>query len=208
MTETLNSLIDRIQKEGVEKADVASAEIIAKAKDTAALIVKEAESKAADILEKAKKDTESLTARSKKTLEQAARDIVLTVGQGVEKVFRDLADQGAGEALSGEVLEQTLVKICDAFLARGMTDGRLELLVNPSDVDRVNAYFKTRFRKALEAGVQIRPDGGIVAGFKVKLAGKSLSLDFTKESIAESVLQLLRPQLAEIVRGGLAAGRG
>lgn len=205
MSETLEHLIERIHKEGIEKADAAAAEILAKAKEQATGIVKEAESKAAVTLQKAEKDSEAFAARNKKTIEQAARDIVITVGQGVEKIFMQLADGAAAQALNGKSVEEMLVKIVQAYIDHGMADGRLEVLVGQQDRDRIEAVLKSRFQRALNDGIVVKPDGDVVSGFKISMPGKSVSHDFTKEAIADSLCRLIRPQLAEIVRNAIAA---
>lgn len=205
MAETIEHLIERIQKEGIEKADATASEIVSKAREQAAALVKDAESRASAILLKADKDSEAFALRNKKTLEQAARDVVITVGQGIEKIFQHLADGAASQALNGKGVDDILIKIVQAYIDRGMDEGRLEVLVGPQDRERIEALLKSKFQNALKDGIAVRPDGDVVSGFKVGLPGKSVTHDFTKEAIAESICRLIRPQLAEIVRSALAA---
>ena len=74
MAEDLQYLMERIQKDAVDKAETEAAAIIARAKDKAAEIVKAAEAEASAKLEKADKDAEAFTERRRtpKRLRNAA----------------------------------------------------------------------------------------------------------------------------------------
>ena len=63
MAEDLQYLMERIQKDAVDKAENEAAAIIAKAKEKAADIVKAAEAEASARLEKADKDAEAFSKR-------------------------------------------------------------------------------------------------------------------------------------------------
>ena len=90
MAEDLQALMERIQKDAVEKAELAAADIISKAKDKAAEIVKAAEDEAKAKLENADKEAQAFTERSERTLEQSARDLLLSVGKNLDKKILDL----------------------------------------------------------------------------------------------------------------------
>ena len=90
MAEDLQALMERIQKDAVDKAELEATSIISKAKEKAAEIVKAAEEEAKAKLEQADKDAVAFTERSERTLEQAARDLLLSVGKNLEKMILDL----------------------------------------------------------------------------------------------------------------------
>ena len=90
MAEELKHLIEQIQKEGVEKANEQADDILSQAKAKAAKIVAEAEAKAQETQQKAETQAKAFAERSTKTLEQAARDLLITVGQGCEKVVTEV----------------------------------------------------------------------------------------------------------------------
>jgi len=198
MAEEIQGLIERIRSEGVERAEKEAAEILSHAKEQAAAVVRQAEEKAQAIIAKAEKDSEAFTRRSIKTLEQAARDLLITVGQGVENILSDLAAEAVDEALTIEVVEKMLVKIAEAIAARE-GDSRIEILISPDDQKELVQFFADRYRKKLIHGIELHVDNGIVKGFKVSLVEDYVYHDFTREAIAESLGNFLRPHLAEIV---------
>lgn len=131
MAEELQGLIDRIQQEGVAKAQAEADAIVAGAKQRAAQIVREAEEQAAAKLKQAEQDAALFMERSRKTLEQAARDLLITVGQGVENILKDIVAGAVKEALSVTVLENMLVKMAEAYVAHEGGGAQINLLVSP-----------------------------------------------------------------------------
>ncbi len=199
MAEELQHLIDRIQKEAVEAAEKQSVQILAQAKEKAAAVVKAAEEKARAALARAEKDSEAFTERSTRSLEQAARDLLISVGQGVENILADVVGESVEQALRPEVLEQMLVKLAEAYASRGGEDERIDLLISPQDQQALVKFFADQYRQKLLHGVELHVDSGIIKGFKVSFVNSRAYHDFTKEAIAESLVNFLRPQLSEIV---------
>ena len=111
MAEELQPLLDQIRKEGVDKAEAEAAEILSKAKEKAAQMVREAEAKAKELVAKAETDSEVFTQRSIATLEQSARDVLITVGQGIENILSELVAESVDQALGIEVLEKIMVSM-------------------------------------------------------------------------------------------------
>ena len=199
MAEELQHLIDRIKQEGVETAEQQGAQIVAKAKEKAAAIVKEAEQKAKTFLEDAERNSEAFTERSTKTLEQAARDLLISVGQGVENILADIVADSVEKALSIDTLKQMLVKMAEAYAAHQGNESRIDLLISPQDKEELIRYFAEQYRQRLLSGVELHVDNEIFKGFKVSFVDDHVYHDFTREAIAESLTNFLRPQLAEIV---------
>ncbi|MDD4735677.1 MAG: ATPase [Kiritimatiellae bacterium] len=203
MAEELQGLLERIQKDAVEKAQTQADELIAKAKEKSAALVKEAEEKAAQSLAKADTDAQAFAERSKKTLEQAARDLLITVGRGVESLFASMVRESVDQAMSGDVIAGLLGKLCEG----GMQDQELTVSVNEQDQEAVVKFFNAKFAEAMKNGqVTIQTDNEIIKGFTVGLKGQDVYTDFTDEAVAEALMKFLRPQLAEIV-GNVTAGR-
>ena len=162
-------------------------------------MVKEAEEKARTTLEKADNDAKAYTERSIKTLNQAARDLLITVGQGIENVLADIVDETVEQALTIDAMKEMLVKVVEAYVAKGGTESRLEVLVSQKDQQEIVRFFESRYRQKLGQGLQLRAENEVFKGFKVSFAGGRVYHDFTKEAIAESLTNFLRPHLAEIV---------
>ena len=177
MAEELQSLLERIQKESIDKAEKQADEIVAKAKEKAAALVKNAEEKAKKRLEKADVDAVAYTERSQKTLEQSARDLLITVGSGVETLFGKLVNGAVADALSADMVTRMLGKICDtSSIKQGIRVMRERCRPETRSLN----YFNAKLAEAVKnGGVEIKTDNEIIKGFTVGLKGQDVYIDFT-----------------------------
>jgi len=208
MAEELQHLIDRFQKEAVDAAEKQAAEIVAKAKKEAAAIVREAEETSRKALEKADRDAEAFTARSIKTLEQAARDLLITVGKGVENIISDVVTADVKEAMTIEVLEQMLVKLAAASAERP-DESDISVLLGKEDQEKLLKYCAERHSELMRKGVELKGVNDIFKGFKICYVNGTAYHEFTYNAIADAVSNFLRPHLAEIVHrvAGQSSGK-
>lgn len=193
MAEELKHLIDQIQKEGIEKANEQAEAILSQAKAKAGKLVDEAELKAADIVKKAEADAAAFAERSVRTLEQAARDLLITVGQGCENVVSATLAQQVDKALSGDLLEKMILKVIEQHQGEGAE-------ISMSEEDRkALASFCAKLVKKSGKPIELQTDAEVLSGFKVTFKGDNAYLDFTGEAIATALASFLRPELAKIV---------
>jgi len=204
MAEELQPLLDQIRKEGVDKAEAEAAEILAQAKEKAAQMVREAEAKAKALVAKAETDSEVFTQRSIATLEQSARDVLITVGQGIENILSEIVTGSVDQALNIEVLEKMMISMA-ASCADQHGETRVEMLVSEADQDELVKFFASKYSDKMVEGIELHVDNEILKGFRVNFADDHVYLDFTQEAIAEALTAFLRPKLAEIV-GRVAKG--
>ncbi len=199
MAVELQHLIDRLHREGIEKADQEAEQILAQARQRAAALVQEAEATATGRLEQAARDAQLYLERSTRTLEQSARDLLITVGQAVEGIVQDIVAEATDAALDPDTLKAMMVKIAQAYAERNGTERRIEFLISETDGQEILDFFAEQYRRHLVRGVTVTPDRGLIRGFRVVLEGERIYHDFTKTAIAEALANFLRPHLAEIV---------
>ncbi len=193
MAEELKHLIEQIHREGVEKANEQADTIISQAKEKAAKIVAEAEEKAHSLLKKAQTESEAFAERSVKTLEQAARDLLITVGQGCEKVISGTLGQAVDTTLSADFLQQMIKGVIE--LSKGSN-----IVLNVNDTDKAAlASFCAEQAKKSGREIELVSDAEILSGFKVGFKDENVYLDYTGEAIAEALSAFLRPELAKTV---------
>jgi V/A-type H+-transporting ATPase subunit E len=194
MAEELKHLIEQIQKEGVEKANAEAETIVSHAKEKAAKIVAEAQSQAQEALKKAEIESAAFAQRSAKTLEQAARDLLITIGQGCEKVVTGTLGKEVDSSLSGETLQKMITDV--------VLQGEGGATVSVSDADKAALIsYCANIAKQSGKAVELVSDNEVLSGFKVVFEGKNVSLDYTGEAIAEALASFLRPELAKTVSG-------
>lgn len=193
MAEELKHLLDQIQKEGVDKANQEAKEILSQAKEKAAAIISEAETKAEQTLKKAETDARSFADRSAKTLEQTARDLLITVGQGCEKVVSAMLAKTVDQSLDKELLEKMILELLKQY------DGKITTIqLSQADKDSLVGFCTAQ---AAESGksIELQSDTEILKGFKLAFKDSNVYLDYTSEAVSESLSAMLRPELARVV---------
>ena len=191
MAEELQHLIDRIRSEGVEKAETKSSEIVTAAQGEAAKIVEDAKAEAAKIVAKAEQDADVFTVRSTQALEQAGRDLLLTVGKGVEQIFNALLKDVVAEALDAKLIADLIGKLAEEGATVKVSEDVLKVL-------------QSQFADKLKTGIDLGAEQEILAGFKLVEKEGTAYRDFTDDALVEALAEFLRPQLAEILKKSVA----
>ena len=199
MAEELQHLIERIRKEGVESGEKAAESLVAEAKQKAAKIVADAQKQAKDLVAKAETDSAAFAERGQATLRQAARDLLISVGGAIGKVVGGIVEAKVGAALTPDLMAQMLLKLAEAYAKDGGAGGMVAML-GEADAAAVKAAFAKEYQNKLAAGIQIESDREIFQGFRAGAKDGQVFHDFTKEAIAESLANFLRPELAQLVK--------
>ena len=189
MSEDLQSLLEKINRDGVEKANAAAEAILADAKAKAAEIVKNANAEAASAKAAAEKAAADYASRAAETVSQAARDTIRKIEASVTAMLTNLLAKDVDKALADEKNV--------AALALEAVKG----LVGKADV-----AVPAKLAPALKAQLAARPeltvvtDDSLGTGFSVRVDGGRVEHAFTGEVIAEELAKRLRPDLAKLVK--------
>ena len=192
MAEELQQLLEKIQRDGVDKANAEAAAIVAKAKAEADAIVKKAQEDAAAAEAKGKADAEADAARAKETISQAARDTVLKVKQDVMELLKKLLLQNVTAALATEAVPLAAAAVKE--LVTGSATA--EIAAAPKLVDALRA----QLAQQAQSGVKVVADETTGTGFTVRLDNGRVEHDFTDAAISEALAQRLRADLAALLK--------
>jgi len=203
MTEQLQGLLDRIQKDGVEKAEAEARKIVEDAERKAADTTAAAEKRAAEIVKQAEVDGQAFAERGKVALQQAARDVIISVGEALNGVLQGIVTDSVKQALDTETVGRMLEAVARAYAEAAAGRKRLDVLVPTDQQEALQAYVMRQFSDALRDGIAIKGDGRVLAGFRVRVEGDSVEHDFSESAISEALSALLRPHLAAVVRDAL-----
>ena len=192
MAEELQQLLEKIQHEGVDKANAEAKAILDKANAEAKGIVEKAKEEAAATTAKAEADAQAFAERANKTIGQAARDTVMEVKNGVNKLFEGLLAQD--------------VKVALADNAAALAADAVKALAAGSDAQvAANAKLAEALRAQLAAGaakgVTVVTDESAGSGFSVRLDGGRVEHSFKGDVIAAELAKRLRPELAKLLKG-------
>ena len=206
MAEQLQGLLERIQKDGIEKADAEAERIIKEAGAKAAAIVNDTETKAQASLEQAERESKAFAERGEVALKQAARDVVISVGKAITRALEKVVSADVKNALSDEALAGLIAKVVETYAMSGSGTKRIDVLLSNDQQQQVRQHVVARFAEALKDGVTLTGDSSVVSGFRVAIVGDNIEHDFSEAAITDALCELLRPHIARIVRDALSSG--
>ncbi|MBR5457514.1 MAG: hypothetical protein IKV56_02000 [Kiritimatiellae bacterium] len=189
MSEDLQGLLEKINREGVEKAEAKAAEIIAEAKAKAAEIVKAAKDEAAQAKADADAAAQDFAARAAETIRQAARDTVISVRESIVKLLEKVLAENVNSALLDGTTAASLVASAVSELAGGV-----EISAAPQIAESLKSQL------AAKGEISVLADSALSAGFSVKVDNGRIEHAFTPEVIAAELAKRLRPELANLLK--------
>ena len=192
MAEELQQLLEKIQKDGVDKANAEAEAILKKAKADAEELRAKAKADAEAAEAKAKADADAYMSRAKETISQAARDTVKTIESAVSGMLENILAKNVDAALSDPAVAVPLAAEAVKSLAAGQ----------PADVAanaKLAAALKAQFAAEAAKGVNVVTDEAAGTGFSVKLDGGRVEHAFTGPVICEALARRLRADLAALV---------
>ena len=185
--EDLQGLLEKINRDGVEKADAEAKKIIEAAQAKADALIKDALAKAAQSKADAEKAAAAYSERAAETIRQAARDIVIGVKDSVTALLESLLAKDVEKALGDSAAQIA----ADAI--KGLT-GSGEIACGP----KLAAALKAQL--AANGNIKVTTDEALGAGFTVKTDGGRVEHDFTPETISAELAKRLRPDLAALLK--------
>lgn len=203
MAEELQSLLEKIQKDGIDRAETEAKSIVGNAQAKAAALIKDAEARAARIVEDANKESKALIERGGKSLEQAARDVVLSVRDAISRMFAGVVRHNVARVLDRETLARLLVDAVKAYMAGAAKGTRLDVLLPQAQADELARHLLGSLSEELRKGVDVRGDDRVLTGFHIRVTKEEVVHDFSEAAITTAICELLRPNLAEVVRNAM-----
>lgn len=170
MAEELQSLLEKINNDGIMKAEAEKARIIAVARAEADAIRAAAEKDAASVRAEAEKASAAFYEKSVSALKQAQRDILLQLRSEMQNRLEKAVADSTAQALSPAFMAELIKELCTAFAAEPEKDVSVRCAVKDRDAldNALRGALADSFVKApvlfgakgISAGLEISPDGG------------------------------------------------
>ena len=184
--EDLQGLLEKINRDGVEKAEAEAKRIVDAAKAEAKGIVDAAKAEAEKSRAASEKAASESVARAEETIRQAARDIVIETRESVIAILEKLLTDAVDKALAAEAPKLVAQAI-------GELSGPGVVTCGP------------QLAKALQAesvalgSFKLLEDPLAGNGFAVTVDNGRVEHAFTVEAVAAELKKRLRPDLAKLV---------
>ncbi|MEE9499969.1 MAG: hypothetical protein V3V42_01605 [Candidatus Omnitrophota bacterium] len=196
----LNSLIDKIKREGVQEAQKDAGNVVSHAREEAKEIINAAEKEKADIIKDAKVQAGNFRKSAEVAVKQAARDVLLGLRGRIAELFTRVVKDNISRELTPDVLKEVIVSAVRNFRKGGTLD--IEVLVSKKDRDKLQKSLFSALAKETKAHLTLTGASGIEKGFRIGEKGKDSYFDFTGEAITESFTRYLNPKLVETLNIG------
>jgi len=187
--EDLQSLLEKINREGVEKADAEAKRIIDDARAKADALLKKAHEEAEREKADADRESAAYAARARESVGQAARDVVLGVKDAVATLLEKILVREVDKTLSDDksVFDLVTTAIRD--------------LTGPGEISCGPALAKALASRLASVGsFSVVTNEAQGTGFTVRLDGGRIEHAFTDEVIAAELAKRLRPDLAALLK--------
>jgi len=193
----LNNLIDKIKKEGVEKAENDAGNIVKEAEAQARKIIEDAEKQKADLIKEGEKRQAAFKASTEEALKQSARDALLALRDRVTEFFGRVVKERVSEALTDDALKEVIVQAVESCIKKSSMD--IEILLADKDKRKLEKVLFSALTKEAKDRLKVKSSKSVEKGFRIGEEGKDSYLDFTDQAIADGFKRYLNPRLVEML---------
>lgn len=198
MAQQLQGLLDKINQDGIAKAQEQSRQIIENAEKKANEIIAQAKQEAAQIVKNANVEGGNLTKRAESAINQSSRDIMLNLKSELEKRLNNVLANQTSQAMT-PVLMTTIIKdLAEAFIKN--PDEKITVLVAVKDVNSLTESLRASLKESFKNSVELFSDKDINGGFKVNFSNNDVFYDFSNDAIIELVSAYVTPKIAELLK--------
>ena len=198
MSQQLQGLLDKINQDGIAKAQEQSRAITAEANRKANEIIEQAKQEAAQIVKNAAIEAENLTKRAESAITQASRDIILKLKSEIENRLNNVLSAKTEQVMTVEFMAEIIKDLVAAFIKEDGAD--VTVLTAVKDVDALTAALQVSLRDSFKGKAEVFADREISGGFKVNISGDDLFYDFSNEAIVELLASYVTPRVAALLK--------
>ena len=197
MSEELQGLLNKIQAEGLEKAETERARLVAEAKAQADKIIADAKAQADKIRKDAEADAEASRKKADAAVRQAARDVIISLKDDLQEKLRAVVREAAAQAMTPEAMAGLIAQIAGQF-AKNASGAEVILSVREREdaAQKLIGCLPDILRK--NASVQL--GRGFAARFKIGFNDTEVFLDFSDEALADVICEFVGPKLAAVIK--------
>jgi V/A-type H+-transporting ATPase subunit E len=192
----IQELVDSIKRDGIAEAEKRAAEIVSEAKEKADELVRNGAKEAEKLIEDAKKEVAVLRQSGKASVEQAGRDVILSLKKSINTHFERLLEFETAKTLSGKDLVSLIVNMVKSGLAN---PAEVAVEIPQSDVKKLTDSLAAELAKEMKEGLVIRPVSSVDVGFKLASKDGSNYYDFSAEEITRMLSPFLNTTVQEIL---------
>jgi V/A-type H+-transporting ATPase subunit E len=198
MAEEIRDLIEKINQEGIRAAEEKARNIEAAAKQRADDILAQARREAEEMIAAAKDRIFREDEKGKTLLDQAGRDLLLSLRKEINAMLGRIVVSDIRQALTPEALSRLVSEVVRNYSAGESSD--ITVFLNKEDLEILEKKFLQKLREETKKKIVLRPAEEISGGFTISFDSGKSCYDFTDKALAEYIGTYLKPKLNQILQ--------
>ena len=201
MAEEIRDLIEKINQEGIRAAEEKAHNIEAAAQQRADDILAHATRESEEMIAAAKDRIRRDDEKGKILLNQAGRDLLLSLRKEINAMFGRIVVSEIQKALTPEALFKLLLEAVRNYSAGEISD--ITVLLNKEDLEILEKNFLYKLKEETKKKIILSPSEEISGGFTISFDSGKSCYDFTDRALAEYIGTYLKPKLNQILQEAL-----
>ena len=203
MHSKIKELTEKIQREGLDKANQEAERIIQSAKAEAERLVNDAKAEAEKIREKARKSAEDFSERIKSEVRMSQQQALVNLKKEITEliqtpVVKEPLEQSLNDREFMNKLLETMVK----NWKNSSEDVNLQILLPKEHVESAEKYMKKKVNGLMNNGLVIKEYPGIKKGFEIQPHNGHYKISLTDEAFEHFIKEHFKPGTVEFLFGG------
>lgn len=201
MNTKLQELTDKVYREGIERAQEESKEILNKANSEAKKILSDAEKQRETILIKAEEDANNFKRNITSEVQLSARQLVGKLKQDLQNLLHgSIIEEPLSNTFSNpDTLKELIKKSIESV--KFNEGGNVKISLSEKDSSNIGEAIKNDIHKHFNLGVSIYEDKNLKQGFKIGPENGNYLISFSDEDFSSLFGQFLRKETQEIIKG-------
>ncbi len=201
MAEEIRDLIEKINQEGIKAAEEKAHNIEAAAQQRADDILAHATRESEEMIAAAKDRIRRDDEKGKILLNQAGRDLLLSLRKEINAMLGRIVVSEIQQALTPEALFKLLSEVVRNYSAGEISD--ITVLLNKEDLEILEKNFLHKLKEETKKKIILSPSEEISGGFTISFDSGKSCYDFTDKALAEYIGTYLKPKLNQILQEAL-----
>ncbi|MBN2831527.1 MAG: hypothetical protein JXL82_04570 [Candidatus Omnitrophica bacterium] len=198
MPEEIKGLIEKIQREGVQKAQEEGYKIVKEAKEASVKILEAAKREADSIIQRAKSEAQRLKESTDVSLKQAGRDFLIALRAQINSMLKKIVIQNTSEALSVHEMSRIIDTLIKEYCKKEKAD-KIEVVLSKDDLVKMKGSFLGKLSESMAKNITFKSSDNISAGFTISFDSGKSHFDFSDQALAEYISSYLNKELANIL---------
>lgn len=197
----VQSLIDRLQEEGVAAGREQSERMIVDAEKRAEWLVSQAKTEAASIVEQAREEARFIENAGREALQMALRDSQLQLKNTLFNTFTAQIEMLVNNAIEDEsILKDMILEI--AREARPEAEAITVILGNQyQDNDPLSVFIASQSKVLLEKGIAVEVAASHQVGLKLSIDNGKAEVELSDKVVSALILEYVRPRFRSMLEG-------